>query len=108
MKALSGVGNFDELTLDDLHEVFVGVVARSIEGRILNEIGTNTIRLSPNLAAIERAQKMLSSFVFGCVRDRFRAAGESISSLDASQIDGFVMELYAASFELVQTISEAE
>ena len=106
--AANGVGNFDELTLDDLHEVFVGVVARSIEGRILNEVGTNIIKLSPNLAAIERTQKMLRSFVFGCVRDQFQASGESISSLDASQIDGFVMELYAASFELVQTTSEAE
>jgi hypothetical protein len=106
--AANGIGNFDELTQDDLQEVFVGVVARSIEGKILNEVGTNTIKLSPDTAAVERTQRMLHTFVVGCVRDRFQASGETVSSLDSAQIDRFVTELYAASFDLMQTLGEAE
>ena len=106
--AAKGIGNFDELTQDDLQEIFIGVVSRSIEGRILNEVGTNSIKLSPDIAAVDRAQKMLHSFVVGCVRDRFQDSGESVSSLDSGQIDGFVSDLYAASFDLMQTMGEAE
>lgn len=106
--AAKGIGNFDQLTQDDLQEIFIGVVSRSIEGRILNEVGTNSIKLSPDIVAVERAQKMLHSFVVGCVRDRFQDSGESISSLDSGQIDGFVSDLYAASFDLMQIMGEAE
>ncbi|QBY02564.1 hypothetical protein E2K80_00005 [Rhodophyticola sp. CCM32] len=106
--ASKGIGNFDQLTQDDLQEIFIGVVSRSIEGRILNEVGTNSIKLSPDIAAVDRAQKMLRSFIVGCVRDRFQDSGESVSSLDSGQIDGFVSDLYAASLDLMQTMGEAE
>jgi len=53
--AAEGLGNFDELSQDDLQEVFIGVVARSIEGKILNTVGTNAIKLSADTAAVERA-----------------------------------------------------
>lgn len=106
--AANGIGNFDQLTQDDLQEVFIGVVSRSIEGRIFNEVGTNAIKLSPDIAAVERAQRMLHSFVVGCVRDRFQDSGQSVSSLDSAQIDGFVSDLYVASFDLIQTMGEAE
>ena len=106
--AANGIGNFDELTLDDLQEIFVGVVARSIEGKILNEVGTNAIKLSPDTASVERAQRMLHTFVIGCVRDRLQATGVAVASLHGSQIDGFVSDLYAAAFDLMQTLGEAE
>ena len=106
--AAEGLGNFDELSQDDLREVFIGVVARSIEGKILNEVGTNAIKLAEDTAAVERAQRMLHTFVVGCVRDRFQAAGDTLSTLDTNQIDQYVTDLYAASFELMQTLGEAE
>ena len=106
--AAEGLGNFDELSQDDLQEVFIGVVARSIEGKILNEVGTNAIKLAEDTAAVERAQRMLHTFVVGCVRDRFQAAGDTLSTLDTSQIDQYVTDLYAASLELMQTLGEAE
>jgi hypothetical protein len=105
--AAEGVGNFDDLTAEDLQEFFIGVVSRSIEGKILNEVGTNSIRVSPDLSAVERAQHMLHDFVDGCVRDRFAASGSSLPDITSQQIDGFVADLYAAAFDLMQTLGEA-
>jgi len=105
--AAEGVGNFDEMTPEDLQEFFIGVVSRSIEGKILNEVGTNSIRVSPDLAAVERAQRMLHDFVDGCVRDRFAATGSSLVEVTSQQINGFVSELYEAAFDLMQTLAEA-
>ena len=101
------MGNFDELTAGDLQELFIGVVSRSIEGKILNEVGTNSIRLSPDLDAVERAQQILHDFVDGCVRDRFDAGGTSLTDISSQQIDAFVSDLYAAAFDLMEALGEA-
>ncbi|MDE3021534.1 MAG: hypothetical protein KGI54_06700 [Pseudomonadota bacterium] len=105
--AADGVGDFDELTAEDLQEFFIGVVTRSIEGKILNEVGTNAIRLPPDVAAVERAQRMLHDFVDGCVRDRFAASGANLAEINNEQIDRFVSDLYVAAFDLIQTLGEA-
>lgn len=105
--AAEGVGNFDEMTPEDLQEFFIGVVSRSIEGKILNEVGTNSIRVSPDLAAVDRAQRMLHDFVDGCVRDRFATSGSSLADVSGQQIDDFVSDLYGAAFDLMQALGEA-
>lgn len=106
--AAAGVGNFDELSMDDLREVFIGVVSRSIEGKILNEVGTSTVFVPVDIAGVERAQNMLHDFVDGCVRDEFETRWSDFSDLDAEAIDGFVRDLYAAALDLVEALGEAE
>lgn len=105
--AAEGVGNFDDMTPSDLQEFFIGVVSRSIEGKILNEVGTNSIRVSPDLASVERMQRMLHDFVDGCVRDRFEATGSNLADVSGQQIDDFVSDLYEAAFDLMQALGEA-
>ena len=105
--AAQGVGNFDQLTADDLQEFFLGVVTRSIEGKILNEVGTNAIALPQNLSDVERAQRMLHDFVSGCVRDRFAGMGLPLANIADGELDQFVFDLYTASFDLMQSIGEA-
>ena len=106
--AASGVGNFDELSPDDLREFFIGVVSRSIEGKILNEVGTNAISAPSNIAGVELAQAMLHDFVEGCVRDRFAARGTDLAALDSGVVDRFVDDLYAAALDLVEALGDEE
>lgn len=105
--AASGVGNFDELSKDDLHEFFIGVVSRSIEGKILNEVGTNAIAAPSDISGIEHMQAMLHDFVEGCVRDEFDARETDLSDLDPAAIDSFVDDLYCAAFDLIEALGEA-
>ena len=104
--AEEGVGNFDELTPEQLQEFFIGVVSRSIEGRILNDVGTNSIKVPDDVAAVEEAQAMLHDFVEGCVRDEFEALGTSLGDLDSRRVDEFVSDLYANAFDLMQVLGE--
>lgn len=106
--AAAGVGNFDELSTDELREFFIGVVSRSIEGKILNEVGTNAVSVPADIAGVEQAQNMLHDFVEGCVRDEFEARESDLSDLDGNAIDSFVDDLYAAALGLVQVLGEAE
>ena len=104
--AAVGVGNFDELSTDDLREFFIGVVSRSIEGKILNEVGTNAVSVPVDIAGVERMQNMLHDFVEGCVRNEFEAHGTDLGDLDGNAIDSFVLDLYAAALSLVEVLGE--
>lgn len=72
----------------------------------MNEVGTNSIRISPSLTAIERAQCMLYDFIDGCVRDQFVKSGSSLTNITSKQIDGFISDLYAAAFDLMQILGK--
>ena len=104
--AAAGVRSFDELSLDDLHEVFIGVVSRSIEGKILNEVGTNVVSAAVDVPGVERAQYMLHEFVERCVRDEFEAHGTNLGALDVGAINKFVRDLYSAALDLVEALGE--
>ena len=104
--AAAGVGNFDELSTDNLREFFIGVVSRSIEGKILNEVGTNAVSVPADIAGVERAQNMLHDFVEGCVRDEFEVRGSDLGDLNGDAIDSFVDDLYAAALDLVKALGE--
>ena len=106
--AAAGVGNFDELSTDDLREFFIGVVSRSIEGKILNEVGTNAVSIPADIAGVERAQNMLHDFVEGCVRDEFEERGADLGDLDGDAIDSFVDDLYAVALDLVEALGGDE
>ena len=106
--AASGVGNFDELSTDDLREFFIGVVSRSIEGKILSEVGTNAVSVPADIAGVKRAQNMLHDFVEGCVRDEFEERETNLGDLDGNAVDSFVDDLYEAALDLVQAMGEAE
>lgn len=104
--AAAGVGNFDELSADDLREFFIGVVSRSIEGKIFNEVGTKAIATPSDIGGVERAHAMLHDFVEGCVRDEFDMRGTDLSDLDVSAIDSFVDDLFGAALDLVKALGD--
>ncbi len=105
--AADGIGSFDGLTSEQLQEFFIGVVSRSIEGKILNEVGTNTVHVPDNVGVVERGQRMLHEFIEGCVRDRFEEFGTGLADLESDDIDEFVGDLYEAALDLVRAMGEA-
>lgn len=104
--AAEGVDSFDSLSVGQLEEFFIGVVSRSIEGKILNEVGTNTVHVPEDIDRVELAQRMLHDFIEGCVRDEFEELGGNLAALEADRVDQFVGDLYEAAIEMIRTIGE--
>ena len=104
--AADGVGSFDKLSVENLHELFIGVVSRSIEGKILNEVGTNAVSVPADIAGVERTQNILHDFVERCVRDEFETHGTDLGDLDGNIIDSFVDHLYAGTLNLMEALGE--
>ncbi len=82
------------------------MVSRSIEGKILNEVGTNAIAAPSDIGGVERTQAMLHDFIEGCVRDEFDARSTALNDLDADAIDSFVDDLYGAALDLVEALGD--
>ncbi len=66
--AEAGVGSFDALTPAQMQEFFLDFIARSIEGRVMADLGGRGVTLPDDVAAVESAQAQLHDFVTGATR----------------------------------------
>ncbi|MHC9060996.1 Qat anti-phage system associated protein QatB [Pantoea sp. y20] len=97
----AGEGSFEDLTPDQLKEVFIGFVVHSIEGRIMADIGKNGIKLPDDIDAIVSIQEDLHDFVEGATRTQLRDELRDLSGLSGEAVDRKVEEIYTVAFELL-------
>lgn len=104
--AEEGVGAFDDLTAGQLEEFFLDVVARTIEARILNDIGAKSVSIPDDVGAIDRLQAQLHDFVAGTVRGALAGRLEGVESLTDRAVVGAVNGIYEAAFELLAILGD--
>ena len=105
--AEAGIGDFDTMTADQMQEFFLDFVARSIEGRVMADLGARGVTLPDDVAAVERAQQQLHDFVTGCTRGELSGRLDGVESLGDRDVERVVNEIYEAAFELVAAAGEA-
>jgi hypothetical protein len=105
--AEAGVGSFDTLTVDQMSEFFLDFVARSIEGRVMADLGGRGITLPDSVAAVENAQVQLHDFVTGCTRGQLASRLDGVDRMSDRDIERVVTQIYEAAFELVAAAGEA-
>lgn len=105
--AEAGVGSFDSLTPDQMGEFFLDFVARSIEGRVMADLGGRGVTLPDSVAAVENAQAQLHDFVTGCTHGQLAGRLEGVERMSDRDIEVVVNQIYEAAFELVAAAGEA-
>ena len=100
------VGAFDDLTPGQLEEFFLDVVARTIEARILNDIGTKGISIPADIGAIDRLQAQLHDFVAGTVRGELAGRLDGVASLTDRAVVGAANAIYEAAFEMLAVLGD--
>lgn len=103
-----GIGNFDTMTPDQMKEFFLDFVSRSIEGRVMADLGARGVTLPDDIASVERAQQQLHDFVTGCTRGALSARLDNIGNLTDQEIELTVNQIYEIAFDLVSAAGEAE
>jgi hypothetical protein len=103
--AASGV-TFDALSAEALEAVFLGTIARSIEDKLFNELGSKAVRLPDDAAAVQHIERQLHDFVTGAVRDAFANADGGIATLDTATVDATVADIYERTFEVLQVLGD--
>jgi hypothetical protein len=102
----AGLGNFDTLSPEQLNEFFLDFIARSIEGRVINDIGARGITLPADAAAAENVAHQLHDFVSGSTKGALLDKLDGLASLNDSGVSALVNDIYEAAFELVAVASE--
>jgi hypothetical protein len=97
---------FDALTADQLQAFFIEFIIRSIEGRVMADLGHHAISMPTNVAAVHRVQKQLHDFVAGCTRNALRGRIAGVAQMTDQQINRRVAEIYEAAFDLVAAAAE--
>lgn len=105
--AEAGVGSFDTLTPAQLQDTFLDFITRSIEGRVLADLGGRGITLPDDVAAVENAQTQLHDFVVGATRGQLAGRLEGLARLSDRDIENVVNQIYETAFELVAVAGEA-
>lgn len=93
---------FDAMTADQLQSFFIEFIVRSIEGRVMADLGHRAISMPADLAAAQRVQDQLHDFVAGCTRNALTGRLAGVSRLTDRQIEQRVGQIYEAAFTLVE------
>jgi hypothetical protein len=102
-----GMTDLDALTPVQMQTVFELYAAHAIEARICNDIGSKSIMLPADVAAVERIQAQLKDFIRRGVSDAMTQARTDLKTLAPERVNGFVDTIYQAAFEIFQTMAEA-
>jgi len=105
--AEAGVADFDTMTPSQMQELFLDFVARSIEGRVMADLGARGVTLPADVAAVEAAQQQLHDFVTGCTQGELSGRLNGVEQLGDREVERVVNEIYEAAFELVAAAGEA-
>jgi len=99
--AESNIGNFEDMTASQLSEFFQGFVIRTIEGRVIADIGKHVVDSPENADRVEGVLDQLHDFVAGCVRGHLSQHFDGLVEKTDQQVAELVESIYEASFELV-------
>lgn len=90
----------EELSADMWNDFLLDFIARSIEGRVINDIGNQMVAGPKTVAGVEAAEAALHNFIIAAVR---QSAGESLSklgSLTSTATSAAVQSIYEGAFGL--------
>lgn len=105
--AQAGVGNFDQLTSAQLEDFVANFISNTIEGRILNDIGSRGISLPDDVAAVDNIQSQLHDVISGCVRDAMVGKLTGVAKMSDQAVAAVADRIYEAAFDFVAALVDA-
>lgn len=102
------LGNFDELTPDQLTEFLAEVMTGSIVSKVINEVGTNSLHSSANDNLYETAEEVLRDYTSGAVRDELSRSFDSSKSMTSDRMNSLIADIFTDSFDVLQAMLEAD
>lgn len=96
------------LTPDQMRDIFLAFIARTIEGRLLQDIGAKGLKIAADLAAIEAFECQLRDYIRRSVRDSFSSDIGTPAMLTDRLIQDVVDRTYQDAWELLITWGDAK
>lgn len=102
------LGNFDELTVDQLDEFLAEVITGCIIGKVINEIGGNSLHGSVDDNRYRDAEATLREYASGAVRDELTRSFDANRSMTSTQMHALIAEIFEDSLAVLQATLEAD
>jgi hypothetical protein len=102
-----GIIDLTALTWEQMRDIFLTFIAHSIEGRLLQDIGANGLKVAADLPAIEAFESQFRDYIRRSVRDSFVSDISTQATLSDHQIQGIVDRTYQDAWELLVTWGDA-
>ena len=102
------LGNFGELSPDQMNEFLAEVMTRCIVSKVINEIGTNSLHGSANDNLYRDAENTLREYTAGAVRDALATSFNSTQSMTTGQMEKLISEVFTTSLNVLQATLEAD
>lgn len=102
--AVEGVADIAALTVDQWQALFLDFMARSIEARIVNDIGTKSVTMPEDVNAAQQVERDLHQLVEGCVKDAFIETLAKGGPLQDKQIQAGMDSIYQVAFAFLENL----
>jgi hypothetical protein len=100
----NGITDFSTLTADQWTALLENFIARSIEGRILADIGEHTITEALSVEQVDQLQHDLQSLVFGAVSGSIGTILGKKKNLSEIEIRAIIETVYAQAFAYLEVV----
>lgn len=105
--ATEDLGDFEDLTADQLKEFLAEVVTRCVETKVINEIGTNSLHGSASDSDFREAEAILHDYTSQAVHDALSDVFGPTETLESTEMDVRMADVFADAFRILATILEA-
>jgi len=102
--AVEGMTDIAALTADQWQALFLDFIARSIEARIVNDVGTKSVTMPADVNAALQVERNLHQLVEGCVADAFAETLANGGVLQDKQIQARMDDIYRVAFDFLENL----
>jgi hypothetical protein len=99
-------GPLTALSVDQLRNLFLDFIAYSIEGRVINDIGTKIVDLPDSIAALEDLEGQVHDFVGNCVKNSIGTQLDDLAAIQDANVRQTVESIYQATFDLIDGFAD--
>ena len=102
------IGDIKDVTAEQWQSLIIDFISRTIEARVINDVGAKGISLPQDVQAIDQLQTDLHEIILGAVTD---AVGDKLNvgqTIDQKEIQGMVTDIYDRSFTYLEGLEGEE
>ena len=100
------IGDVKDVTPEQWEALVIDFISRTIESKVINDVGNKGISLPQDVRAINELQSDLHQLIHGAVAD---AVGDRLNvgqSIPQNEIHGIVVDIYDRSFAYLEALEE--
>ncbi|MDR3404779.1 MAG: hypothetical protein P4L99_19905 [Chthoniobacter sp.] len=96
----------EQLSTDQWKEFFNELVARSIELRIMADIGEKTLELPADIRAIEATENAVHAYIQECVRESVGDKLDNVGTLSEGDLKAISDQIYEGAFGMFESMED--